>query len=194
MTSDENHRKPVHKRSLEVETFDHDDESLLVVGRLRDNRFFETHSFGGTVFPAGTVHDMIIRLVLRRSDMTIETIEVDMPRAPRDECRKTQKSLDTFRGTKIERGFTGRVRAEAGAGRGCTHLVGLFLAMGSAAVQGAWSAMAQQPLRLHKTGEAALALLEDTCFVWRSDGPAIAQLRERIEQDNALNDERPVQK
>lgn len=188
MTAEENRPQPVHKRSIDVETFRHGEESLLVVGRLRDNRLHETHSFGGTVFPPGVVHDMIIRLVLRRSDMTIESIEVEMPRAPRDECLEARNSLDSFRGTRIERGFTGRVRAAAGGGRGCSHLVALLLAMASAAVQGAWSATADRPLRLKDTGEAALALLEDTCYVWRSGGPAIGQLRERIEQDKAFSD------
>ncbi|MCK9230724.1 MAG: DUF2889 domain-containing protein [Syntrophales bacterium] len=194
MTFKEAPPSPVHRRSIEVETFEHGATSLLVVGRLRDNRFNETRSFGGTVFPPGIVHDMIIRLIVRRSDMTIESIDVEMPRTPRDECLEAQNSLDLFRGTRIERGFTDRVRASAGKGRGCTHLASLFLAMGSAAVQGAWSAMAERPLRLKDTGEAACALLEDTCLVWRSGGPAMKQLLERIDQDKALDDERPVRK
>ena len=71
---------------------------------------------------------------------------------------------------KIQAGFTERVKEQVGGARGCTHLVALLLAMAPAAVQGAWSAVARQPLDPATYSGTALRFLENTCWVWRADG------------------------
>ncbi|RJP46769.1 MAG: DUF2889 domain-containing protein [Desulfobacteraceae bacterium] len=182
MTIAKHRGEPIHTRRIAVETYEYDQSAVLVEGRLTDNRFVNTYYFTGGTRPPGIVHDMIIRLVVRGPDPTIESIEVEMPGIPREECIETQQSLAPIAGMKISPGFTDRVKAEVGGAKGCTHLVALLLAMAPAALQGAWVAMARQPVDMKVFGGAALQILENTCRVWRSDGPLMEALKERIEK------------
>lgn len=182
MSNEKDRGRPIHTRRIEVDTYEYDAGAVLVEGRLTDNRFAETYYFSGGTRPPGIVHDMIIRLVVRGPDPTIESIDVEMPGVPREECLETQQSLSPIVGIKIRPGFTERVKAEVGGAKGCTHLVALLLAMAPAALQGAWVAMARQPVDMNVFGEAALQVLENTCRVWRSDGTLMKALKERIEK------------
>lgn len=182
MTIAKHRGEPIHTRRIAVETYEYDKSAVLVEGRLTDNRFVKTYYFTGGIRPPGIVHDMIIRLVVRGPDPTIESIEVEMPGIPREECIETQQSLAPIAGMKISPGFTERVKAAVGGAKGCTHLVALLLAMAPAALQGAWVAMARQPVDLNVFGGTALQILENTCQVWRSDGPLMKELKERIEK------------
>ena len=182
MTIAKHRGEPIHSRRIAVETYEYDKSAVLVEGRLTDNRFVNTYYFTGGTRPPGIVHDMIIRMVVRGPDPTIESIEVEMPGIPREECIETQQSLAPIAGMKISPGFTERVKAAVGGAKGCTHLVALLLAMAPAALQGAWVAMARQPVDMKVFGGAALQILENTCCVWRSDGPRIEALKERLEK------------
>jgi hypothetical protein len=182
MTIAKHQGKPLHSRRIEIGTYEYDESAVLVEGRLTDNRFAETYYFTGGVRPPGIVHDMIIRMVVRGPAPIIEAIEVEMPGIPREECMETRQSLAPIAGMKISPGFTERVKAEVGGAKGCTHLVALLLTMAPAALQGAWVAMARQPVDLKVFGGAALQILENTCQVWRSDGPLMKELKERIEK------------
>lgn len=173
--------KPVHTRNIEIKTFEYDETGVLVEGRLTDNRCCTTYFLSGESRPPGVVHDMIIRLVVRGPDPTIESINVEMKNVPRQECLETKASLDAVAGMKIRSGFTEEVKAAVGGPRGCTHLVALLLTMAPAAIQGAWATMARQPLDIASYGDSALQILENTCLVWRSGGPAITELREKLE-------------
>jgi hypothetical protein len=182
MTIAKHRGEPIHTRRIAVETYEYDVSAVLVEGRLTDNRFVNTYYFTGGSRPPGIVHDMIIRMVVRGPDPTIECIEVEMPGIPREECMETRQSLAPIAGMKISPGFTERVKAAVGGAKGCTHLVALLLAMAPAALQGAWVAMARHPVDLKVFGGAALQILENTCQVWRSDGPLMKELKERIEK------------
>jgi hypothetical protein len=182
MTIAKHRGEPIHTRRIAVETYEYDESAVLVEGRLTDNRFVNTYYFTGGSRPPGIVHDMIIRMVVRGPDPTIESIAVEMPGIPREECMETRQSLAPIAGMKISPGFTERVKAAVGGAKGCTHLVALLLAMAPAALQGAWVAMARHPVDLKVFGEAALQILENTCQVWRSDGPLMKELKERIEK------------
>ncbi len=182
MTIAKHQGRPVHTRRIEIDTYEYDAGAVLVEGRLTDNRFAETYYFTGEARQPGIVHDMIIRFVVAGPDPTIEAIDVEMPGVPREDCLETQQSLAPIVGMKIRPGFTEQVKAEVGGASGCTHLVALLLAMAPAALQGAWVAMARQPVDMNIFGGAALQVLENTCRVWRSDGPLMKALKERIEK------------
>lgn len=177
---DSNYReRPVHTRNIEINTYEYDKSAVLVEGRLTDNRFCTTYYLSGEAKPPGIVHDMIIRLVVRGPEPTIEDVDVKMKSVPREACLETKESLGFLVGMKIMAGFTERVKAEAGGASGCSHLVALLLAMAPAAIQGAWAAMARQPLDLSSYGGQALQFLENTCQVWRTGGPAMEALRKK---------------
>ncbi len=179
MTADQNHRQPIHNRKIDINTYAYDDSAVMFEGRLTDNRFCTTYYLSGEARPPGVVHDMVVRMVVRGADLTIESIDVEMKEIPRAECIETKRSLEPIIGMKIRSGFTDQVKAEIGGAKGCTHLVALLLTMAPAAIQGAWATMARQPLDLEAFGDTAMRILENTCRVWRTDGPAINALREK---------------
>jgi hypothetical protein len=45
--------------------------------------------------------------------------------------------------------------------------------MAPAAVQGAWSAMAREPIDPERYKEMGLKRVKNTCWAWREDGPLI---------------------
>jgi hypothetical protein len=179
MSITNNSDRPVHTRSIEISTCEYETNAVLVEGRLVDNRHCTTYYLSGEARPPGIVHDMVIRLVVRGPDPTIESVAVEMKSVPRQECLETEDSLAWLAGMQIRSGFTEQVKAAAGGAKGCSHLVALLLAMAPAAIQGAFAAMAQQPLNLDSYGGQALHFLENTCRVWRSDGPAMEDLRKK---------------
>ncbi len=180
MTSLNYRERPIHKRGIEISTYEYDKTAVLVEGRLTDNRFCTTYYLSGEARPPGIVHDMIIRLVVRGPQLIIESIDVEMKSIPRQECIETKDSLAPIVGMKIRSGFTEQVKIKVGGVHGCTHLVALLLTMAPAAIQGAWATMAQEPLEISAFGDTALQILENTCWVWRSDGTSLTELRKKI--------------
>jgi hypothetical protein len=77
---------------------------------------------------------------------------------------------------RIAPGFTSKVRNIIGGPKGCAHLSGLLMAMASAALQGLWTYRAKDRQRYTDIDKTASEYLVDTCWVWRQDGPLIAQL------------------
>jgi hypothetical protein len=173
-------QQQVHNRKIDIVTYEYDETAVVVEGRLTDNRFRKTYYLSGDSRPPGIVHDMIIRIIVRGPDMTIEDIDVEMVEVPRDVCRETQYSLEPVKGIKIKAGFTEKVKALVGGPKGCTHLVALLLAMAPAAVQGAWTAVAQQPIDPTNFSGKALEFLENTCWIWRSDGDLMKETRVKL--------------
>lgn len=170
-------KKKIHDRTIEISTYVHGSDAVAVEGRLTDHRLRPTHYLSGECRPPGVIHDMAIRMIVRGPGLFIEEIEVDMETVPKEECRETENVLKAVAGMKIRSGFTEKVRALAGGAKGCTHLVALLIAMAPAAVQGAWAAVAQHPVDRAAVSGTALKFLENTCHVWRSDGPALTELR-----------------
>jgi hypothetical protein len=173
-------QQQVHNRKIDIFTYEYDQTAVVVEGRLTDNRFRKTYYLSGDSRPPGIVHDMIIRMIVRGPDLTIKDIDVEMVGVPRDVCRETQRSLEPIKGMKISSGFTEKVKAKVGGAKGCSHLVALLLAMAPAAVQGSWTAVAQQPLDTTNYSDKALEFLENTCWIWRSDGELMKETREKL--------------
>jgi DUF2889 family protein len=173
--------KKIHGRQVQITTYEYEKDSVVVEGRLTDNRYTKTYYFSsGESRPPGVVHDLVIRMVVRGPELVIDDIDVDMETVPREDCRDVLNTLKRVIGMKIRAGFTEKVKQKLGGAKGCTHLVALLLAMAPAAVQGAWSAVARQPMDPAKYSGAALSFLENTCWVWRSDGDLMKETREKL--------------
>jgi len=173
----------IHARTLDIATYPHEHGKLIVEGVLKDERFCPSHLMTGEIRPPGTLHHMIVRMVVAGPDLVIEDIEASMPHTPRDECRETEESLQPVIGMSISAGFTNRVKAALSGPTGCSHLVALLLAMASAAVQGFWSDIVRQPYNPADYSHKAMEVVLDTCHVWRSDGPAVKEYREKLGLD-----------
>jgi hypothetical protein len=169
----------IHTRQIDIATYEGSGDAIIVEGTLRDERLFDSYMATGGKRPPGTIHHMIIRMVVRGPRLVIEDIEVEMPTIPHDACIETLACLDPIRGMSIVSGFTAKVKALVGGTKGCYHLSCLLNAMAPAVVQGAWSALAREPIDLDNYKQMGLERVKNTCWVWREDGPLIQQWRAR---------------
>ncbi len=165
-------REKIHQRKIQVSIYQGDSpDSLVVEGVLEDRRLLEAYLPSGEARPPGKLHHMIIGLQLRRADMVIEDVEVEMPAVPHDACTQIRGCLEKIRHTAIVPGFSARVKEIAGGTRGCVHLIALLTAMAPAAFQGAWSAMVRRPVDPDVYLPMAVGKLKNTCWTWRDGGP-----------------------
>jgi len=166
--------KKYHTRTIEVSTYEYDARRLAVEGRLTDNRFQESHLATGEKRRPGILHRMIIRLLVDRKTLAIEDLHVEMPSVPRAECLEMSGSLEPLKGRRIAQGFTSLVKSLSGRGKGCCHLTALLTAMGSSVIQGYAAAREEgEPIAIADL----IAILGDSCWTWRAEGPLINQLK-----------------
>lgn len=171
----------LHTRGIEITTYAHDDQRIIIEGSLKDDRLVESYSFTGEKFFSGVIHHMTIRLLINCSNLVIEDVNVEMTSVPRDICRETIDCLEPIKGLIVTKGFIAKVKKIAGGKRGCTHLVELLQAMAPAAIQGfaayrSRKQMAYDPERV----KMVLAFLVDTCRIWREDGPLMETFKKNL--------------
>ncbi len=167
----------LHTRNIEISSYICDDETIIVEGKLLDNRLVTWHSLSGETHPPDIVHQMVIRLIFDVSSLTITDIEAEMPNTPHEECREITRSLDKIKGLKIAPGITSKIKKMIGGTRGCVHLSTLLLTMCPAVIQGQWVHLARKPVD-NFSSDLLEHYLIDTCHVWRKDG----QLTEDIQK------------
>ena len=172
--------KKVHTRNIQVATYTDETDAIIVEGHLTDNRLMDSYRSGGAVIPPGIVHDMVIRLKIKGPRLKIEDVDVEMSTVPHEDCEQTRRSLEPIIGMEIVSGFTLRIKALVGGAKGCAHLMALLTAMASAAVQGAWSAVTREPVDNPDFKHHTLDRIKDTCYVWRSDGPALKKYEQSL--------------
>lgn len=173
--------KKLHARTIEVTTYDHDGERMIVEGFLRDERFQESHVITGETFPGGVVHHMAIRLLVNTSNLVIEDIDVEQMTVPRAVCRETIDCLAPIKGLTITKGFTAKVKKLAGGNKGCTHLVELIQAMAPAVFQGFGAHESQKPSTFDPDrAQMIMQYLVNTCRIWREDGPFVEMFKKKL--------------
>lgn len=170
----------VHTRSVEVSTYECKGEGIIVEGILKDNRLKPYYLISGEANPPGTIHHMVIRMLIG-DKLAIKKIEVEMSRTPHADCVKTISSLKEIEGLNIAPGFSAKVKKITGGIKGCTHLTTLLLVMAPAAVQGYWSNIARKPFDDKLSRESMEKYLIDTCYTWRKDGPLMKKLEHTAE-------------
>lgn len=173
-----NKGEKIQTRSIEISTFDGGPNHIVVEGCLRDKRRIPTyHNISGKIRSPGTVHDMIIRMRIDCAALSIEDVQVEMPRTPHDDgCEQTAESLQKLKGLRLVPGFTSKVKSLLGGKRGCLHLTTLVLAMAPAILQGFWTFRSRDPESRKISSELIEKYLVDTCWVWREDGPLVNSL------------------
>jgi hypothetical protein len=177
---------PVHQRAIEVKSYVLDDGRLIVEGWLRDDRFLDGYTWAGENRPKGVVHWIGARLLIGGWPITIEAAEAEMLKTPHELCPTTVDTIERLVGTHITSGYTDRVKELLGGVEGCIHLSHLVGAMGSAAVHGYWTQHSREkrPLPSSLDEVVGLAVVIDSCRLWRKDGPLLSGLRKRIEGRN----------
>ncbi len=179
---DKLNKTKLHTRQISAETYVVDEDHLLVAGVLKDDRIRESCRSTGELIPAGTIHHMVIRLLLRLPSLVIDDLEVEVISSPYSECLETCEVMNGMKGVSISSGFSKKVRSLAGGPRGCAHLVSLLLVMGQAAFQGFWTHKSTNANQDDIYSEERLRFLEGTCWAWRRDGELQRILLERSQQ------------
>jgi hypothetical protein len=165
----------VHTRSIEINTYEHDDQHLVVEGCLMDKRTGEYFLISGEKRPPGMIHHMVIHMLVNISTLTIEDIEAEMPTVPREECLETIESLAPVKGMRIASGFTLKVKELIGGIKGCSHLQALLISMAPAAIQGFGAYQSQKPSGYGSNLPLIIRFLINTCRPWRENGPLVKQ-------------------
>lgn len=172
--------KKYHTRTIEVNTYEYDEQRLVVEGCLTDHRLQKFYLATGEKRSPGILHQMIIHLLVNKTTLEIEDLHVEMPAVPREECLETSNSLETVKGLKITSGFTSRVKTLVGSGKGCQHLLALLTSMGSSAIQGYAACKLQESPRFISD---MIPMLVNTCWTWRAEGPLINYIKEKIDTE-----------
>ncbi len=171
MSFDKTAAQKIHTRQIQFATYKCSDDTFIVEGVLKDDRLADSFGPVGLRSP-GTIHHMIIRMMVKGLDLHIEDIEVEMPTLPNEYCIETIKCLEPIKGMQIVSGFTSKVKNLVGGAKGCVHLVALLTAMAPAAFQGVFSGLD----RKYKAPGIVGQKMENTCWVWRTDGPLMSSL------------------
>jgi hypothetical protein len=165
----------VHTRDMALKTYDLGDHTILIEGRLLDNRLRTRE--GEDDQTHRVIHDMIIRLKVKGPEMIIEEAEAEMPHVPMEECKVVLPWLKKLEGLSIVAGFTVRMKDMFGDIKGCNHLTSLLIAMAPEAVQGYLSAYRGQGGSNESSRKDAYKKIINTCYLWREDGPLVNALK-----------------
>jgi hypothetical protein len=110
--------------------------------------------------------------------LIIDDIEVEMPTIPHEACMETRECLEPVIGIPILAGYTRKVKALIVGTKGCNHLLALMIAMGPAAVQGAFSVKAHRSMSTGIREPIDFNRLKNTCWTWREGGPLMEMFEE----------------
>ncbi len=149
-----------------------DDSSLLVEGKLVDERFFPSFYYSRNEFlDPGLVHDIRVEMRVSLPSMEITEARASMRKIPIEECLGVESAAAKIVGLRIRPGFSGALRKRLGGIGGCLHMTTLIYNMGAAAVQGMWASLTR---KREGGGTRPLdydpGILKDSCWLWREDG------------------------
>lgn len=174
----------IHTRNILLTTYPHTDSRVLVQGILKDERLIPVFDVTGKARAPGTVHHMMVTLLIDPAPLTIARAEAEMITIPMEECPATLDRVELLVGVEIKAGFSSRIRQIMGGNRGCNHLCTLVTAMGQEIFHG-WltqkrSQKAPQPVSLENLEEKAYLI--DSCRLWKKEGPKVKEMRLAIEK------------
>ena len=170
-----------HSRTIEMATYEYDDFRFVTEGILTDYRFKEYHLATDEKKSPGILHQLIIHLLVNKTNLEIGDLHVKMPVIPSEYCLETINCLDPVKGLRITGGFTSKVKDIAGGDKGCNHLVALLTSMGPSIVQGYG---AYYDYKIPRFIADNFEMLVNTCRTWREGGPLVNILREKIKAEH----------
>jgi hypothetical protein len=149
---------------------------MAVEGSLRDERPRPLKTPSGETHQKDTIHHILVKMNVSLPQLEILSVCAEMIQIPNEACDGAKNSVNKLVGLPIKHGFTDAVRNLLANSEGCSHIMNLVLSMGSAAVQGAWSALSRQ------TGQDKMPPIDEniminSCWLWREDGPLAARMK-----------------
>lgn len=175
---------PLHCRSIDMKTYALDEDTILVEGWLREDRFQQVHDITGEEVDPGPVHHLAIRLLVGGTPPTILDAEAEMAHVPLDICHDTLDTIEKMIGLSISSGFMKKVRRLMGGDKGCAHLTHLLTVMSQAAFQGYVAHKRRRPPVIPDSLEAVegIEYLLGSCRAWKADGPKVMKLKAAIKK------------
>ncbi|MCK9195611.1 MAG: DUF2889 domain-containing protein [Syntrophales bacterium] len=164
-----------------MNTYEYDEQRLVVEGCLTDHRWQEFYLAAGEKRSPGILHQMTIHLLVNKTTLEIEDLHVEMPAVPRVDCLETINSMEPVKGLRITGGFTSRLKTLFGRGKGCQHLMTLLTSMGSSTIQGYAAYKLQRSPKFLMSD--MIDILTDTCWTWRAGGPLLNLVKNKSKQN-----------
>jgi hypothetical protein len=160
---------PAHRRTITYEsTFE--GEHLLMHGHLVDERPWENDGEGWIL------HDMELTATVRRADLVIESLDVQMNAFPQAECPDIAPAFASLVGLSMRRGYTRAVQERVTGPAGCAHLDQLARGLAPAAVQAVIAARKQELSEQGLTDGPSSQSIANTCHIWADGGVAARKL------------------
>ena len=182
------------KREITITSYSAGLDKVVMEGTLIDRRFTENYLLTGEKRPVGVFHHMVLRLLINKLSRRIEDVEVKFVKVPRDDCEKIKDSFDSLKGEYITKGFVRRIQLLVGGEKSCVHLRTLLISMSSTVVQGIYAIQSrksfdfQQTINNPEIEKAILGTIQNTCFVWRENGPEFQRVLKMINDERSKND------
>ncbi len=167
--------KKYHTRTIEVSTYEYDDQRFAIEGCLTDRRFQKYHMETGGWRQPGILHHMKVYWLINKKSLIIKDLHVEMPVVPGEQCNKVIGFISPVKGLRISDGFTSKVKDLLGGSKGCVHILELLIEMSFSTIQGLVAYKQQGALT---SKEDIIKLAENSCWPWRSEGPYIKLLKQ----------------
>jgi hypothetical protein len=155
---------------MEFDSYDEGDD-LAVTARLRDVRPWDDRL-------DGPLHDMELRVRVRKADRMIVGAVASMGSFPHTECPAIEAAFRGLEGMVIGGGFLRAVAERFGGVSGCAHLDQLARALGPAVFQALMSAGLWDRRQAGGTSPVVPPgrYPVGTCHIWAEDGVAVQKL------------------
>jgi hypothetical protein len=173
-------RTPLHRRTMDFRGYARADGLFDIECALVDTKGLDVPLLGtGRVVRAGDpMHHMSIRMRVT-ADLEVVAVEAVSDATPYDVCPEATASLQSVVGLKIVAGWTEMVKRRLGGAKGCTHLMEMLVAMGTAAYQ-----TVVPHLRAQGDVPAAFAVEKkaDTCYAYSTERPLMQSLLANLQK------------
>jgi len=163
-------RRPLHTRSIRVQSYERDDGLWDLEAELIDLKSYDFPRNDGSVFKAGRhIHHMHLRVTIDET-FTIVAAQAVYDAAPYEQhCMDIDAAYAGLVGMNLLKGFRHQVKDRFGRTAGCTHMTELSQVLPTAAVQ----TMANR--RSQNSNPDIRPFQLDGCHALRTDGPVVLE-------------------
>lgn len=167
-------RTLLHHRRLDFRGHERGDGSFDIECTLVDTKGMDVPLLGtGRIVPAGdAVHRMSIRMQVN-VELEVLAIEATSDATPYDVCPEATANLQTVVGLKVVAGWTEMVKRRLGGAKGCTHLMEMLVAMGTAAYQ---TVVPQVRMKGNDASVFPIERKANTCYAYAAERPLMQSL------------------
>jgi hypothetical protein len=180
-----NTKPRIHSRNISLATYPHNNSEIVVEGTLTDKSHRKIFTIMGAIKEPGTIHHMVVRLLIKGSPLRIAHAEAQMHHVPMDECRSTLDTLEKTIGIEVKSGFSNTIRKTIGGKNGCMHLAHLLTVMGQEIVHGWLTHQRSKRSSVPESidGFTGKEYILNSCRMWTKDGPRWKNLEQALQKN-----------